>query len=494
MSTISFFSQMGKSSSTVDSVAEGSKTSGSEAGNFLTTLQETMQTSNEIPSAGSGAEVPLVYNFASKEQETSAVQEITTDSQDSSSSIQDEVLFSKEAETLIEELITSLKDNEDQKSNEDDEELITDLTEWVQQALFYLYPLNNEETSELGVSHQTITALSENADTVKYAVQEALYQLIEASNTNPEAATNAEMIHTQKQLLVALKEIFNKTELNTDAATKLDSLISELSRGEGSTSNLTESAELSLRSLLLTVSDEGSEPEKVAEQNSTKAANDMIQSSDLEETADHSESAVSGQDAKMEDSDGNQTTNLMTAGQLAMKNGTAVLTKSEMVIPVQQFSKEMSQFVVSKFEIVQQNGLSEAVISLNPQHLGQLDVQLSLQNGHLVARFVTEHAAAKELLEQQMTQLRAALQGQGIQVERLEVTQNTSLSSHMYQNGGNSNGQSDNRRRSKEREQNNEDALKTVEIQDELRSWMQEQQELELYTETDQSRGFTAKI
>lgn len=126
-----------------------------------------------------------------------------------------------------------------------------------------------------------------------------------------------------------------------------------------------------------------------------------------------------------------------TAGQLVLRSGNVQtpVAKSEMAIPAGQFVKDMSEFVIQKFEFVKQNGVAEAVISLRPEHLGQVDVQLSMQNGQLVARFMTEQVIAKDLLEQQITQLRATLQAQGIQVERLEVTQNTSLSSHMYQDG-----------------------------------------------------------
>lgn len=53
-----------------------------------------------------------------------------------------------------------------------------------------------------------------------------------------------------------------------------------------------------------------------------------------------------------------------------------------------------------------------------------------MQNGHLVAQFMTEHSGAKDMLEQQMNQLRAALQSQGLQVEKLEVTQNNTPSIH----------------------------------------------------------------
>ena len=143
---------------------------------------------------------------------------------------------------------------------------------------------------------------------------------------------------------------------------------------------------------------------------------------------------------------------IVTAGELSLRSsGTVVSKPAEPVMQATNFAKEMTQFVVSKLDIVNQKGFSEATISLRPEHLGKLDVQITLQNGQLVARFMTEHVMAKDMLEQQMMQLRSSLQSQGIQVERLEVTQNSSLGSEMYQDGGRQQGQSQQQRRSRER-------------------------------------------
>jgi flagellar hook-length control protein FliK len=79
--------------------------------------------------------------------------------------------------------------------------------------------------------------------------------------------------------------------------------------------------------------------------------------------------------------------------------------------------------VTRSFQITQQNGFTEAKISLVPEHLGQVDIKLSMHNGQLTAQIVTETAAGREALEQQLGVLRSALQAQGIQVEKLEITQ-----------------------------------------------------------------------
>ncbi len=97
-------------------------------------------------------------------------------------------------------------------------------------------------------------------------------------------------------------------------------------------------------------------------------------------------------------------------------------------VPVQQFAEQMGRYLVKQFQLTQGNGVSEAKLTLTPQHLGQVDIRIVMNNGVLTAQFVADNPAAKELLENQMAQLRASLNGQGLQVERLEVVQQSSAS------------------------------------------------------------------
>lgn len=190
--------------------------------------------------------------------------------------------------------------------------------------------------------------------------------------------------------------------------------------------------------------------------------------------------------AKPEDPLASQTT--VTAGQLVMKEGIQTPHKAAApAVPVTQFAKEMGTFVVNKLEIVKHEGISEAKISLYPEHLGQVDIKLTMQNGQLIAQFTTEHAGAKDLLEQQMSQLRSTLQSQGVQVEKLVVTQNPSLQSQMYHDGRQSqSGQQQPNRRQKDKDASSEDALTVAELGDELNEWLARQQ-------ADQGNTFTAK-
>ena len=168
---------------------------------------------------------------------------------------------------------------------------------------------------------------------------------------------------------------------------------------------------------------------------------------------------------------------VVTAGQLSLRGGITAPLKAEVPVapvPVQQFAQEMSGFITGKLEFVQKGGIAEATISLFPENLGQVDVKITMQNGHLVAQFMTEHSGAKDLLEQQMNQLRAALQSQGLQVEKLEVTQNnTPLNSQWGQEGrqpGSGSGQQG--RRSKESREEASDAVLAAELNGEWKDWV----------------------
>lgn len=70
---------------------------------------------------------------------------------------------------------------------------------------------------------------------------------------------------------------------------------------------------------------------------------------------------------------------------------------------------------------------------LEPHELGQLRVQMTLRDGVVQARFETVTAEAHALLKQTMGTLRTALEGQGLIVERLQVTTNHPTSNEPMQ-------------------------------------------------------------
>lgn len=92
------------------------------------------------------------------------------------------------------------------------------------------------------------------------------------------------------------------------------------------------------------------------------------------------------------------------------------------VVHARQFAEEMAELVVKQFTVVRTGPVSEARITLMPEHLGQLDVKISVQDGTVTALFAAETAGARDMLEMQLPMLRAALQQQGFQVDRLVVS------------------------------------------------------------------------
>ncbi|MBO2945753.1 flagellar hook-length control protein FliK [Paenibacillus sp. F411] len=184
---------------------------------------------------------------------------------------------------------------------------------------------------------------------------------------------------------------------------------------------------------------------------------------------------------------------VLTAGQLAIRSGGSTPIKTTEPIPVHQFAREMTQFTVNKLEFIKQQGFTEARISLNPEHLGKVDIKIMMQNGQLVAQFMTHSAEARELLDQQMTQLRTALLGQGLQVEKLEVTQNSQTSTsqfHMQDGRQSGSGQQQPGRRSKEANTTTDDALLTAELTEEWNDWKAEAEQL---SQLGREGGFQAK-
>jgi Flagellar hook-length control protein len=103
-------------------------------------------------------------------------------------------------------------------------------------------------------------------------------------------------------------------------------------------------------------------------------------------------------------------------------------------VPVERFHEVISGMAVRQMSLSASNGVSEARILLVPEHLGEVAVRITLQNGQLTAQFITESAAAKDLIENQFAQLRGVLQSQGIQVDRLEATHgNAAAQSQLFQ-------------------------------------------------------------
>ncbi|WP_139998349.1 flagellar hook-length control protein FliK [Paenibacillus paridis] len=134
------------------------------------------------------------------------------------------------------------------------------------------------------------------------------------------------------------------------------------------------------------------------------------------------------------------------AGQSETTRGLIPLAGNSAAVPTSfvvadEFAKSMSGMIVQKFDLTTLNGVSEAKLMLFPEHLGQVDVRITMQNGLLTAIFQTDTAMAKDMLDNQMAQLRLALQAQGLMVDKLEVSQGQASPQLSQQQHGQGNGQ-----------------------------------------------------
>ncbi|ADO56066.1 flagellar hook-length control protein FliK [Paenibacillus polymyxa] len=367
-----------------------------------------------------------------------------------------------------------------------DPALLATLQSWIQQVQQFLQGNGTNQQADGGETAETtgLTALAANPATLRFALQDALSQL---ANVAEQASGDQKTKVTQ--LLQSLQSATAGTGAISDeqwhgvlkAVELADSGDSQAAQPSAQRANGAQTLTAASTNKQVTPQQQASQGEtsQQGSEGQRSSTNLLVQSAVKPTVTDEAGTFVDAAEQADPASTDNQTPVITTAGQLSVQaQGTTPSAPAQPVVHVRQFAKEMTEFVVQKLDIVKHTGLTEATIMLRPDHLGQLEVKLTMQNGHLVAQFMTEHSGAKDLLEQQMSQLRTSLQSQGIQVDKVEVTHNESLSSHMYQDGRGSgaNQQQQSNQRSKARgREESEDAVKVAEMTEELRNWTVEQ-------------------
>ncbi|AJE49980.1 flagellar hook-length control protein FliK [Paenibacillus polymyxa] len=452
--------------STTASTTSTATAAGATTGAFNQTLTQ-MMTGGQTGSAGTDANgsplvmvLPLIANGESAETPTEPL-----------------------VETLA-PLLQNLEKLDDQVVA--DPALLATLQSWIQQVQQFLQGNGTNQQADGGETAEAtgLTALAANPATLRFALQDALSQL---ANVAEQASGDQKTKVTQ--LLQSLQSATAGTGAISDeqwhgvlkAVELADSGDSQAAQPSAQRANGAQTLTAASTNKQVTPQQQASQGEtsQQGSEGQRSSTNLLVQSAVKPTVTDEAGTFVDAAEQADPASTDNQTPVITTAGQLSVQaQGTTPSAPAQPVVHVRQFAKEMTEFVVQKLDIVKHTGLTEATIMLRPDHLGQLEVKLTMQNGHLVAQFMTEHSGAKDLLEQQMSQLRTSLQSQGIQVDKVEVTHNESLSSHMYQDGRGSgaNQQQQSNQRSKARgREESEDAVKVAEMTEELRNWTAEQ-------------------
>ncbi|WML56336.1 flagellar hook-length control protein FliK [Neobacillus sp. PS2-9] len=103
---------------------------------------------------------------------------------------------------------------------------------------------------------------------------------------------------------------------------------------------------------------------------------------------------------------------------------------------ISDFSKEVSEWISSFVRISNgRSGSTEAKFSLFPEHLGHIEINVTTQHGQISAQILTDTSVAKEVLEGQLHHLKQALQQFGLQVQKLDVVQQPTVSVDTNQAG-----------------------------------------------------------
>lgn len=350
----------------------------------------------------------------------------------------------------------------------DHPELLADLQAWIQNVQSFLQFGGSGQTAANGGMEASLPEIAEHPQTIRFAVQDVLLQLANAAASSKAASGLMADPSQAKALMDSLQGIMTSAfhlsgeGKSSDQLTNRQGAVSGKEAAQAGTGH-----EAGVKSAV--------HPSILQAASKTDSGANTVQAN-MNALVQNGES---GSEANAESADSNnplQSGNIVTAGQLAIREGAAAPLKAAAPpVPVEKFGQEMGRFLVSKLEIIKSGSLSEAKISLFPEHLGQVDVKITMQNGHMVAQFMTEHSFAKESLEAQMAQLRAALQSQGLQVGKLEVTQNASLSSHMYHDGGQSGNGANQQQNGKRREMlPEEDFLEINDLNEEWNDWISE--------------------
>ena len=78
--------------------------------------------------------------------------------------------------------------------------------------------------------------------------------------------------------------------------------------------------------------------------------------------------------------------------------------------------------IVKKAVVQINNGQNEVKIELKPEFLGQVRMQIATENNLVTVRVLAEFPIVKEMIENNLHQLKADLQQQGLEVDKLEVS------------------------------------------------------------------------
>lgn len=123
-----------------------------------------------------------------------------------------------------------------------------------------------------------------------------------------------------------------------------------------------------------------------------------------------------------------------TDGQVQTAALTSALAEQKSVdvpvrqVPVQKLSETLAEWISSPARLTAGGNETRLRINIFPEHLGHLEILVSAAGGKVSAQIIASHGAAKEVVEFQLNQLRVSLTQQGVEIDRLEVREESGSS------------------------------------------------------------------
>jgi flagellar hook-length control protein FliK len=114
-------------------------------------------------------------------------------------------------------------------------------------------------------------------------------------------------------------------------------------------------------------------------------------------------------------------------------------TKSEAsshVVRYQTMVQDLQNIIKMNMVHTKPGDVQQIKVKIHPEHLGEIDIQLTSLEGRLTIQLMASSRMALEALDRNLYQLQAILYQQGVQVDRLEVIQQHSGSSLLHPGQG----------------------------------------------------------
>lgn len=96
--------------------------------------------------------------------------------------------------------------------------------------------------------------------------------------------------------------------------------------------------------------------------------------------------------------------------------------------------EDLGEVLRGSFRLNSNQEGTQIKVSIFPEHLGHLEIRLTELNGKIAAQIFTSSLVAKEALDLQVSQLRNSLLQQGVTIDKIEISQQSSQQSFGQQN------------------------------------------------------------